>query len=145
MGGFVTKGYGLSDLGQLFGERETVIRGWIERGLFGKKVRTETRISERRVHAFLIRHHGVYDLGCVDQFWAWALAFGVVIGVPPDATRESHTLPKGRGDSLFLRRRRRRQVSRPLATAAKKVRSMKQRRKPCRRAGRRGRGKHDAA
>jgi hypothetical protein len=106
MGGFATKGYSLSELSRLFREKETVIRHWIKRGLFGGKVGTGARIPERNVAAFLVRFPTAYDLNRVHQVWLRAMVFCGVGCVSPFLGRSG--VPGG-GDSLFLRRRRRSQ------------------------------------
>lgn len=144
MGGVIAKGYSLRDLRHLFGEREAVIRGWIERGLFGREFRAGGGIPEPRVVGFVVQHHTAYDLGRVDQGWIWALVFGGVIGDSP-LHWESPIVPTGRGDSLSLRRRRRRQASPASAKAAEKGRTGRHRKTPAVRAERGGRDKHDVA
>ena len=76
MGGILQKGYSLGDLSRALGEKRSVIRCWMEQGLFGRKVQAETRVSEAAVRRFLVHHASRYDLARVDGFLSVSLLFG---------------------------------------------------------------------
>ena len=71
-------GYSIYRLGRLFGERHKNVRGWVDRGLFGKPLRRGRQVSfsRRAVVRFVRDHAAEYSLARVDRQQFLALLYG---------------------------------------------------------------------
>jgi len=69
--------YTVADLCELFGESAKAVRGWIDRGLLGKPMRSarELRFSERAVRRFIRDHPSEYNLARVNCLWFVMILF----------------------------------------------------------------------
>jgi hypothetical protein len=72
------QGYGPAHLEMLFGVRREKVKGWVDKGLFGKNhTYAGLCVPEEDVLRFLLQNGNEYSMAPVHQDWIRHLCFGV--------------------------------------------------------------------
>jgi hypothetical protein len=82
---WLSEGYNISDLGEVFGLHHSRIESWARRGLLGKPHGHgghggNIRFAEASVVRFIRRYPSEYNLGRVDETWFKSMVFGRYAG-----------------------------------------------------------------